>query len=383
MENKKKIGIAIGVVLIALAGFYGWKSFHKPPTAAPRVVDVTTFTAVQKDAPITYEYVGEIKAQNEIKLNARVSGLIIEKYVNGGDFVQEGQPLFKIDSRDYETGVLASKSQLINAEVAYNRARQDRVRYETLLAQAAISQQQYDIALASENQAAAQVENARAGLSQSELNLGYTVVRAPMSGRIGVDLVSAGTYSIAGQTTLATVSSLNPVQVLFSITEGDYLKFARSAGGDAGLYSLPIKLTLSDGSEYPAVGKVVEIDRGLNQQTGTLAMKAQFDNSKNLLIPSMFARVKITGEVQKNAILVPQRSIYMQLTKSFVSVVNKEGKVESRAVTLGPKIGQLIIVESGVESGDSIIVDGQAQAAPGSTVKAKEIQESDLKVGEK
>ena len=383
MENKKKLIIVIGVIAIAIAGFYLWKNFHKLPMAAPKAVDVTAFTAVKKDAPIAYEYVGEITALNEVKLNARVSGLIIEKYVNGGDLVQEGQPLFKIDSRDYETGVLSSKSQVINAEVAYNRARQDRVRYETLLAQAAISQQQYDIALASENQAAAQVENAKAGLAQAELNLGYTIVRAPMSGRIGVDMVSAGTYSIAGQTTLASISSLNPVQVLFSINEADYLKFARSASGDAGLYSMPIKLTLTDGSEYPQTGKIVEIDRGLNQQTGTLAMKAKFDNPKNLLIPSMFARIKITGDVQKNAILIPQRSVYMQLTKSFVSVVNKEGKVESRPITPGAKIGSLMIVESGVEAGDIIIVDGQTKAPPGTPVKVTEVQESDLKIESK
>lgn len=379
MGNKKGLWILIGVVVLGLAGFYGWKHFQKPPAAQQQAVGVKVFTAVQKDAPITYEFVGDIQAKNEVKITPRVSGLIIERYVNGGDDVTEGQPLFKIDPRDYETSVTSNRSQVLSAEVTYSRAQQDRIRYEQLVKAGAISQQQYDIALASEQEALAQVNNLKGSLTQSELNLGYTVVRAPMSGKIGVDLMSAGTFATSGQTVLATVSSMDPVQVQFSINETDYLKFARM-GGTTDFSSQPVKMMLSDGSEYPEAGKIVEIDRGLNQQTGTLSMKAQFNNPKNLLLPSMFARVQITGEVQKNAILFPQRSVYMQLTKSFVSVVNEEGKVEARPVTVGAKVGQLIIVESGVKAGDKIIAEGQIKAAPGTPVQMTEIQESDLKI---
>lgn len=379
MGNKKGLWIFIGVVVLGLAGFFGWKYFHKPPAAQQQAVGVKVFTAVQKDAAITYEFVGDIQAKNEVKITPRVSGLIIERYVNGGDDVTEGQPLFKIDPRDYETSVTSNRSQVLSAEVTYNRAQQDRVRFEQLLKGGAISQQQYDIALASEQEALAQVNNLKGSLTQSELNLGYTVVRAPMSGKIGVDLMSAGTFATSGQTILATVSSMDPVQVQFSINETDYLKFARM-GGTTDFSSQPVKMMLSDGSEYPELGKIVEIDRGLNQQTGTLSMKAQFNNPKNILLPSMFARVQITGEVRKNAILIPQRAVYMQLTKSFVSVVNEEGKAEARPVTVGAKVGQLIIVESGIKAGDKIITEGQIKATPGTPVQVTEIQESDLKI---
>lgn len=382
MGTKKSLWIFIGVIALGLACFYGWKYFEKPPSAQQQAVGVKVFTAVQKDASITYEFVGNIQAKNEVKITPRINGLIIERYVNGGDDVTEGQPLFKIDPRDYETSVTSNRSQVLSAEITYNRAQQDRIRYEQLVKAGAISQQQYDIALASEQEALAQVNNLKGSLTQSELNLGYTIVRAPMTGKIGVDLLSTGTYAISGQTILATVSSMNPVQVQFSINETDYLKFAR-LGGTADFSSQPVKMMLSDGSEYPETGQIVEIDRGLNQQTGTLSMKAQFNNPKNILLPSMFARVQITGEVQKNAILIPQRSIYMQLTKSFVSVVNEEGKVEARPVILGAKVGQLIIVEGGVKAGNKIVTEGQIKAMPGTPVEMTEIQESDLKIEQK
>ena len=375
MKNRKWLIAFIGAALLGLTGCSG----NQSAPAAQQAPMVRVFTAIQKDTPIVYEFVGDIQPLNEARVSPKVSGVIIEKYVNGGEYVVAGQPLFQIDSRDYQTTVTATYSQVVDSEVTHSRMKQDRVRYEQLLAQGAISQQQYDIALASENQSAAQVDARRATLTQAELNLDYTIVRAPMNGKVGVDLASVGTFAVAGQTPVATVSSLDPVQVQFSLSETDYLKFARSAVG-AEMYSMPIRLTLADGSEYPESGKIVEIDRGLNQQTGTLSMKAQFNNPKELLLPSMFARVYLTGGMQKNAILIPQRSVYMQLTKSFVTVVNAEGKAEVRPVTLGTKTGQLIVVESGLQPGDQVMVEGQGKIPPGTPVQMVEIQESDLKI---
>lgn len=384
MKNKKWIIILLGVIILGIAGYYGYQSMNKPQQGGQGAeVPVTFFKAVQKDTPIIYEFVGDVRPLNEVNINARVSGLIVERYVNGGDSVTEGQPLFKIDPRDYETTVRSAQSQLINAEISYNRSQQDQIRYKQLVAQGAISQQQYDIALASENQALAQVQNQQATLNQAELNLGFTIVRAPMNGKIGVDLVSSGTFATAGQTTLGTISSLNPVQVKFSLNESDYLKFSRSMPGGVDFGSLPVQLLLSDGSQYDQTGKIVEIDRGLNNQTGTLSMKAQFENPKNLLLPSMFARVVLTGETRKDAILIPQRSVFMQLTASFVYVVNSDGKVEARPVTLGPKVGSLIMVDSGIQPGDQVIVDGQGKIRPGAAVSGKEVQEKDLEINSK
>lgn len=384
MKNKKWIMIFVGIIILGIAGYYGYQRMSPKEQAGPgAAIPVTVFKAVQKDTPIIYEFVGDIRPLNEVNINARVSGLIVERYVNGGESVTEGQPLFKIDPRDYETNVRSAQSQVINAEISYNRSQQDQIRYKQLVEQGAISQQQYDIALASENQALAQVRNQQAALTQAELNLGYTVVRAPMNGKIGVDLVSSGTFATAGQTILGTVSSLSPVQVKFSLNESDYLKFSRSVPGGVDFSTLPIRLVLSDGSEYDQVGKIVEIDRGLNNQTGTLSMKAQFENPNNLLLPSMFARVILTGETRKDAILIPQRSVFMQLTASFVYVVNSEGKVEARPVTLGPKVGSLIMVDSGIQPGDQVIVDGQGKIRPGAPVTGKEIQEKDLEINSK
>ena len=380
MENKKWLKIAGIVVGVALIAFVGWKFFNKPG-AAPQAgaVPVKAIAATQADTPIIYEFVGEIRPQNEAQITSRVSGMIIERYVNGGELVTKGQPLFKIDPRDYETSVLAMRSELLSAEIVYTKNRQNRMRYLQLLEGQAIAQKTSDDALALENQSAAQVENVRASLAQQELNLSHTIIRAPMDGRLDVSIVSTGTFATAGQTALATVSTLNPVRVQFSINETDYLQFAKAINM-GNLMELPVDLVLANGATYSERGRIVEINRGLTQQTGTLTMKAQFGNPADLLIPGMFARVQLQGEVRKNAILVPQRAVYMQLTKSFVTVVGADGKAEVRAVTVGPKVGQLFIAESGVEPGDKVVVEGQQKTKQGVPLQVTEIQVSDLKI---
>ena len=189
-------------------------------------------------------------------------------------------------------------------------------------------------------------------------NLDDTMIYAPMSGQLSVDDVAVGTFVSAGQTTLVTIGSSNPIYAQFSISESDYLKFMTVQSMKENQNPIDVTITLSDGKVYPFVGRIVESDRELANNSGTLTIKSMFPNPSGLLLPGMFARVKLSGETRPNAILVPQRSVQQLLGKSFVMVVGKDGKSEARTVQLGDKIGSYYIVESGVTPQDTVIVEG-------------------------
>lgn len=194
-----------------------------------------------------------------------------------------------------------------------------------------------------------------------------TVIYAPMSGQLSVDDVAVGTFAAAGSTNLVTIGTTDPVFVEFSISESEYLKFkniqAMQSGSDKG--GIQVSITLSDGTVYPYDGRVVQADRALAQNTGTLMVKALFPNPDGLLLPGMFARVKLTGETVPNAILVPQRAVQQLLGKSFVMVVGSDDKSEARTVTLGQKVGSYYIIKDGLSADDTVIVEGLSNLQEG------------------
>ena len=348
-------------------------------TRPPQEVAVKAMQVVQKDTPITYEFVGEVEAKDEAQIKANISGTIMEKMVKGGDVVAKGQPLFRIDSRQYTASVLNAKAQLAESAAALSQVHRDVVRYQTLAASQAIAQQVLDTTIGQEQQASAKVDADQAQLRLAEINSNDTLVVAPMDGRINVQDLSIGNYVTAGQTTLATISSVNPVRIRFSMSETEYLRFAR-LGSTGTQWGQELKLILSDGTEYPLTGKVEQVDRGLAQQTGTLTIKAAFENPDKLLVPGMFTHIVATGEMRLGALLVPQRAIQSMLGKTFITVVTDEDKAESRAVKLGARIGNMQIVEEGLSAGDRVVVEGSAKAQPGTPLKVTMIVPDDLKI---
>jgi len=358
--------LAAAILTVMLAGCGSKQAARQGQMA----VQVKAMQVIQRDTPMVYQYVGQVQAKNEVKLRANVSGKIVDKMIKGGDMVKAGQPLFQIDRRPYEAAVLAARAQLAQAQTAYSQAKLDADRFRKLAEQQAIAQQALDAALAAERQQAALVEAYQAQLVRAENDLADTLVVAPFSGRIDVQDLDVGSYVAAGDTVLATISSVDPMVVQFSISENEYLRLAKMGKG-----SLPnqwgqnLKLYLSDGSEYPLTGKVTQVDRGLTDSTGTLTVKATFANPDRLLVPGMFARVEVTGDTVKGALLVPQRAVQQLLDKYFVTVVGEGNKAESRPVTLGPKIGNLWLVEAGLKPGDVVVVEGAAKVQPGTPLE--------------
>lgn len=351
----------------------------KQAVKTPQATAVKAMQVIQKDTPLVYEYVGQVQAKNEVKLQATVTGKIVEKMITGGATVSAGQPLFRIDRRTYEAAALAARSQLVEAQAAYSQAQADADRYQQLAAQQAIPQQTADNAVKLAEQRAALVEANQARLAQAQDDLEDTLVVAPFAGRIDIKDLDVGSFVQAGQTVLATISSVDPVNVQFSISENEYLRLTKMGNG-----SLPnswgqnLKLFLSNGAEYPLTGKVTQIDRGMAQSTGTLTVKASFANPNQLLVPGMFARVGVTGEPIPGALLIPQRAVQQMLDKNFVTVVGEDGKAESRPVTLGPKVGNLWLVESGLTAGDRVVVEGAAKVQPGTPLNVTLIGPDEL-----
>ncbi|MDT8902544.1 efflux RND transporter periplasmic adaptor subunit [Anaeroselena agilis] len=345
------------------------------PARPAQAVAVKATQVIKRDTPVTYEYVGQVTAKNEVQIRAKVSGNIVGKMVSGGAAVTEGQPLFQIDRRQYETALLSARATLAQSEATLANSRLDTIRYRKLYDQQAIAKQAFDTQLSAEAQHAAVVDANRAKVQQAVNDLNDTLIVAPFSGRIGVQIPDIGSYVSAGSTVLATISTVDPVFVQFSMSETEYLKFTRIGKvSAAGEWGKDLTLLLSDGSKYPITGQIEQVDRGLSQETGTLTMKASFANPQKILIPGMFARIVAQGEMRTGALLVPERAVQEMLGKTFITVVAEGDKAESRPVKMGPKVGTMWIVEDGLAEGDRIVVEGFAKAPPGTPLKVSMIE---------
>lgn len=379
MSKKAIIAIAIVVVVIAgtlLMGVFGGGGGRQRAMGA---VQVKAMNVLVQDTPLTLEYAGSVKGKDEVKVQARVSGNVTDKYIKGGQYVSAGQALYKIDDRNYRAALLQAQANLAQAKATYNNALIDLQRNEQLLAAAAVSEQVVTTQRAQVAAYQANVDAMAALVQQAQQNLDDTVVYAPMSGKLAVDDVAVGTYAAAGDTKLVTIGSSNPIFVQFSISEGEYLKYvgASVVPGQA-LPSKSVRITLSDGSEYPVEGHIVEVDRAMQDNSGSLIVKAQFDNPDGVLVPGMFARAKLTGDTLKGAILVPERAVQQLLGKSFVMIVGEDGKSKAQNVELGSKVGSYCIVEKGLTGKEQVIVEGLTSLTEGMDLAITEVKPEDM-----
>ena len=376
-KRKKPIALMLALALAAsalLAGCGGQKQ-----QAAGGAAQVKAMKVLQQDTPVVSEYAGQIAGKDEVKVQSKVSGRVVEKYFHGGDFVQAGQPLYRIDSRQYESAVLQAQATLAQSQATLANAQTDLGRDQELLASDAISEQQVTTQQANVNAYSAAAAANQALLQKAQQDLSDTVVYAPMSGQVSVDDVAIGTFATAGNTNLVTIGTTDPVFVTFSISETEYLKFRNIQQMQSGSGNgITVAIKLSDGTTYPLDGRIVQADRALTQNSGTLTVKALFGNPDGLLLPGMFARVKLTGETVPNAILVPQRAVQQLLDKTFVMVVGADGKSEARKIELGQQVGSYYIVKSGLSAEDTVIVEGLSSLTEGKNLAVTMVTPEDM-----
>ena len=372
-SGKAAVAALAAVAVLSLAGCGQEKA------AAPQATLVRSMQVIKRDTPLVYDYTGFVQAQQEMELKAQVSGQITGKYFNGGDTVQAGQVLYTIDPRTYRANLLQAQANLANARAALATASVDAERYTKLYEQSAVSKQTLDNAIMARDQAQANVNAQEALVENAQIDMNETNVTAPFTGRIDTTALEVGNYVTDGQTTMATISNTDPVFVEFSIAEPEYLKLANAAverGEAAPLENLSI--VLSDGSTYGLSGRIAEVNRALTNNTGTLTVKALFENPNRVLLPGMFAHVQATAGTKANALLIPQRAVTEMMYKKFVYVIGADNKVEMREVTLGPRVGRLWMVESGLNGDENLVVEGTAKVSAGAVVNPEPMTEEEL-----
>ena len=337
--------LLIGVGAWTFARFGGAKPGFGPAMQGGAVA-VKAMQVVQRDTPINYEFVGKVTSKNEVKIMSKVSGNIVAKMVQGGDVVYKGQPLFKIDNKQYISTINSAQANLAKSQASLRNTQRDVERYRKLAAIKGVAQQTLDSYEAQAEEQAAAVDANRATLQQATEDEQDTLIVSPVDGRIDVNDVSLGQFVTAGSTTMATVSSMDPIWVQFSMSENEYIKFSRQGQGSLpGTFKDNLKLVLSDGSEYALKGSIEQIDKGIGDTTGTIAIKASFSNPQKFLVPGMFAKIVAPGELRAGAILIPQRAVKELLDETFVTVVGADNKAESRKVKMGEKIGNMWVVK--------------------------------------
>ena len=339
---------------------------------------VNAYKITASDTQVDQTFSGTVVAENSVEVHARVTGYVVEKYVKGGEQVVAGQPLYRIDSREYEASLANAEAQAAQANATLKNAQVDLQRYENLAKEDAIAQQRVDTQRSTAEQAQATYDAYEASVKIAQDNLGDTIVYAPYSGTLRMDDIDLGTFVQAGSTKLVTIDSIDPIFVEFSMTEQEYLDFMKNRSGDD-TSGTNLKLKLADGKEYGELGTVVQAAKSLDSSTGKLVLKASFPNPNHLLLPNMFATVISPGEKLKNAILVPSRAILQIMDKNFIYVVNADGVVEQKAVEIGGTTDGNTIVKSGLSAGDTIVVDGLTKVKNGVKVTPNMLTKDQLK----
>lgn len=372
--NRKKLAAAALLIAVAGAGMFVGGCGQQKGAQQAQATKVTTFKPFTSDTPIVYEYTGSVAAQQEVPVRSRVSGTVMEKYISGGETVTEGQPLYKLDTRQYESALASAQAAQAQSGATYQNALDNLSRYEQLIASDAISRQTYDNQQSAADQYRAAYDAAGAQVQIAADNLADTVVRAPFSGKLSMDDVNIGTYATAGNTALVTISSTDPVYVQFDMSETEYLAMAKK-NVNAESWGSNLKLRLSDGTLYSETGHVVQVNPGLT--SGQLSLKASFANPSGLLVPGMYASIVSDTEIAANSILVPTQAIVQLLDKNLVDVV-EDNKVVQKPIEIGGTYGIYTIVTKGLSTDDVVIVEGQGKVRVGQEVAGEEIAKDAL-----
>jgi membrane fusion protein (multidrug efflux system) len=359
------------LIAVAVIGFALGCREAAPPAAVPPEVYVTN--VIQEDVPEYLELAGQTQGFQDVDIRARVEGFLESVNFREGSFVRKGDLLYGIDPKPFEAALAGAKADLETAQVRLQKTTNDVARYTPLAAQRAVSQKELDDARAAQDAARAQVEAARSAVDTATLNLGYTRVYSPIDGLVGSTQVKPGNLVGHGDATLlTTVSQINPIIFRVAATEADYLRIVKRRPLATG--NTPqagnIELTLADRTVHPFPGRVGVVEREVNPTTGTLGIQIYFPNPQFVLRPGQYGRARLLLDVRKNALLVPQRAVQELQNLYSVAVVDDDNHASFRNVTVGPRQGDLWVIEKGLQPGDRVVAEGIQAVSDGQLVKA-------------
>ncbi|MDX3933105.1 MAG: efflux RND transporter periplasmic adaptor subunit [Stenotrophomonas sp.] len=368
------------VSALALAILAACSGGHAEEAGAPPAPEVSAAPVLVKQVSQWDEFSGRVEAVENVDLRPRVSGYIDKVNYIEGQEVKKGDVLFTIDARSYQAEYDRARAEVARARTQSTLARGESERAKRLSEQQAISTETWEQRRAASDQAGAQLQAAQAALDVAALNLEFTKVRAPINGRAGRAMVTAGNLVSAGDaaSVLTTLVSLDKVHVYFDADEATFLRYAQMARkGERPSErdeSLPVRIGLSGEQGFPHEGKVDFLDNQVTRSTGTIRVRALLDNADRQFTPGLFARVQLLGSGQFQAMLIDDRAVLTDQDRKYVYVVDKDGKAQRRDIALGRSAEGLRIVENGLAAGDKVIVDGvQKVFMPGMPVQARPV----------
>jgi membrane fusion protein (multidrug efflux system) len=346
------------------------KTPQVPPPPEIQVHEVNAY-----DIPFVMEFVGQTYGLFDIAIRARVEGFLEGLHFEEGSNVNEGQLLYTIDPLPFEAKVAEQQSRLAQAETAKVKMKSDLDRIRPLAEMNAVSQRDLDAAVANYDAAIAEVEAAEASLRAANIELGYTRIYSPINGIIGISQAKPGDFvgREPNPVVLNGVSRTDVILVRFSLTEAQYLGMRKRneelrAGGDDSPEPVTLKLLMAGGYVHEQTGRIDFADRSVNASTGTLLLQASFDNPDRIVRPGQFARIRVIFDLEKDVVMVPQRCVTELQGRFLVNLVGEGNVIESREVRLAFKSGNMWAVESGLQEGDVIVLEGLQIAREGVTI---------------
>ena len=381
--NSKRHGavpprLILTIGLAILAGLNaGCSSSAQPKAPAP--VEVGVAEVICKQISDSDEFTGRLEAVHAVEVRPRVSGYLQSVHFREGEIVREGDLLFQIDPRPFQSEVDRLKGELSQAKAQRSRAQSDFERAERLHNNDGMSAEEYDRRAAVRNEAEARIASTEAALRGAELNLEFTRVTAPITGRVGRAEITEGNLveGGAGQIKpLTTLVSLDPIYVYFDVDEQTYLKFARvTQTHGTGSHDLrgQARLGLADEEGFPHAGQLSFVDNQVSSSTGTIRLRATFENKNLALTPGLFARIRLQGGEARSGCLARDEAVVTDLNQKYVFVLGKNDILAYRPVKLGPMTDGLRVVRDGLHEGDVIVVTGLQRVRPGATVTPKKV----------
>ncbi|MBB3066291.1 efflux RND transporter periplasmic adaptor subunit [Limibacillus halophilus] len=362
-------GIRNGFLLICTLGLLAacdqQDKTSQTPAAPPP--SVTVAPIVSKQISTSLEYVGRTRANQQVELRARVTGFLLERPFKEGSDVNRGQLLYQIDPAEFEAAKKVATAGVERAQATLVDANKTLERSRTLAARGTVSQAKLDESTAAAAQAQADLAAAQADLTAAELNLGYTTITAPISGRIGATTVDAGNLVGPDAGVLATILDLNPIEVEFAISERQMLDYQqRKATGEA--RSFEPKLRLANDTMLETPGELYFIDNQVDPVTGTIKLRVRFPNAEGLVLPGQFVNVLLVSSEPRDEVVVPQAAVQTSQAGAFVLTVDADNQVTAKPVELGERSGRDIVVKQGVAVGEMLIVEGVQKVRPGAKV---------------
>lgn len=364
-----RVAKALGLTIASLSFLSACDTAPPPPPAVK--ANVKVLEVAMKEVTPSNDFVGRTEATQDITIKSKVRGNLLKTNFEEGSIVEEGALLFEIDPAQYDAAVKASKALVAQAKAAYDTAVLNFKRGEGLIKDNFISQSDYDNLLSRKLQTAASLQSANAELDNAKLELGYTKIYAPFTGRISRAAVFTGDLISPDQTELADLVQMEPVWVNFQLPEKVLIEAQRahkSVTTPFKLSDFPVKIKFPDGTMFDEIGKMDFVDNRVDATTGTLAIRAEFPNKEHIIVPGLYVTVIIESPEMQEVMLIPQRAVQEDQQGRYVLTVDKKNMVGRRNVELGQRYGIDWEVEKGLEKGDLVITEGLQKARVGAEV---------------